>query len=232
MKYKATLFVALAAAALIFFSTVRGFAADEPAKDAPGKAAEAAAAPEKAGPPTKADLHAAITRLAVSMSKLGDSVKSLYDQRKAKDAGALQEIFTKFSGDLDKMEADLDSLRATYTGMRADLDGYYRTWKAEVSAIRNDKIRKAGEKRLVDFNENFDDLIKMMKEYDKNLSSISSQLLDVRKYLKYDLRPAGVDEISGSLDDSADEIGDLKDATSKLRKTLDQLPEKMAVAGK
>lgn len=231
MKRKALLLAALVAAALIILPPVGVFAGEEGAKEAEAKSAEAAPPPEKPLPPTKADLHAAITKLAVSMNKLGDSVKSLYDQRKAKDASALPDIFSKFSGDLDRMETDLASLRTTYSGMRADLDGYYRTWKAEVSAIRNDKIRKAGERRLVDFNENFDDLVKIMKEYDGELNSISSQLLDVRKYLKYDLRPAGVDQISDSLDDAGEEIDDLKDSTSKVRKTLDRLPEKIAVAG-
>jgi chromosome segregation ATPase len=176
---------------------------------------------------SKADLDAELGGTSAELEKLAISVQKLYEQRKAQEGkpAALSEAYGQYASDLEKAQARLKSLGSACLGVKTNTQAYFNTWKAEIAAIQNEKIRRTGEKRFEAFTEKFGEFNQGVEEFDKQVSAVASNLEDVRKYLKYDLRTESLEQISGTLDDAGDEFKDLQKNVVKLRKMLQELPE-------
>jgi hypothetical protein len=101
---------------------------------------------------------------------------------------------------------------------------HFEAWEKELEGLKSKSLRKKGEKRHERQAETFKKFQDTMAEIDTALGTFKSSLQEIADYLKYDLRPESVSEISSDINKMKRMGKDITDLISDARKDLKSLP--------
>ena len=200
-----------------------------------GAAGTAAAAAEEGiaeeaaveGPVGKAELKESLEATNEAVGEVSASINALSGQQKAQGSGGddLKGIYDKFQTDLKSFSEKNDNLSTTYEQMKGNMESSLEGWKTQLATISNEKIRKSGEKRRESSLKSFDNVVKEMVVINRDLSSLAGILGDVDSYLAFDLTPAGIGELKGSLGEATKKATTIQKNIGGVQDTLSNLPE-------
>ncbi len=173
--------------------------------------------------PKPKSLNEELKVMAVGVDRIVDRLSKMQDNAKKKK---------KLSSDLADLEDKIGLLRKQSEVVRELNEAFtekgkahFAAWGQKLPGLESELLRKKGEKRRSKQSEAFKDFQDKMAEIIEKASvSFKSRLEETASYLKYDLRPESVSEISGDINKIKKAGGNISKLIGDARKDLKSLP--------
>jgi len=180
------------------------------------------------GTGTANELTAMSAELREASTTMAGVVKTL--NAVAKPGADMAKAFSSFEDAADRMtsqESRIRSLRASVETKKTD---YLNTWQENIKAINDATLRQRAEQRRDDVVKRLQALGKqgegLRASYDKWMTDVA----DVRKYLKTDLNPGGVESAADIIQRVNQGAASLEKGVGDLAGELDKISDAIAAA--
>jgi hypothetical protein len=146
--------------------------------------------------------------------------------------GNLKTNFSRFTSAVDKTESDAARARKRAEEMRDSATQYISRWETEMQQVSNPELRASAAERRARVQSNFDDIQRTARETRDAYQPFMQDLQDVRKTLKVDLTPNGVQTVRPVMDKANADGRNLIQRLDALIAELDEVTAGMTPSGK
>jgi len=169
-----------------------------------------------------AEIGQTITHLDATLVALKDLVKN-----PAADLTAQSKLFTKSLGSLESSAKKVAELASEIDTKSQD---YFAQWDTQIASVQNEDIRERTAERRETVSKNFQKLKEEYVDVREGFKPLLDDLRDVRTFLANDLTVDGLKTIKGTVEDIADESGDVRESLDELHKRFQELGVKLSRA--
>ncbi|MEA3292099.1 MAG: DUF2959 family protein, partial [Pseudomonadota bacterium] len=142
------------------------------------------------------------TQLDIASRQIGNTIGSMMALMNADPANA-EELFKKFSKDIDAIEKQAAKVRNTADKMHAKGNEYFVDWEQESALFQNPDLKEQAVQRREELQSYYGQIDAYLQATKEAYRPFIGDLRDVERYFSNDLTPAGRSVISDQVQKTA-----------------------------
>jgi len=146
-------------------------------------------------------------------------------------AADLAPQYKTFAKNLSNLESTAKEVSAIAAKIDENSKVYFAKWDEQIAAIQNEDIRERGVERREAVAAGFSKLQEEYVEVRDEFKPLLDNLRDVRTVLSTDLTMDGLKSIKGTVEDIADDSGDVRESLQSLGETFKKLGVRLEQKG-
>jgi hypothetical protein len=188
--------------------------------DSKENATPAAATPADLATPAVHSMNT-VKQEAVNARMLVDDTMNTVNTMQTSDD--LRSTFTRFSQQVDQVEAQSEKLKGLTTDMKNRVQAYIKQWQTEMTKVEDPSLVQISDQRRIAVQKRYHDVQAQQQAFNDAYSTFYTDLTSLRTYLGTDLTNTSVKAAEPSVKKANEDRAALKAKADTLLKTLKEI---------